>query len=464
MLLVTRLCSRSFLKTAFIGAISFLFSLLCFCCSDDHLSLREGSKNSNDTLAFCFIGHPRPHSTIEPSALTRQALKKARDLNAELLIFGGDNIYGYNNSKYINAQWDSFLTEVEKTGLPYRVVPGNHDLGAWPTILRDYNSKILSRTKAGEISVMEAMRQTMIFRDGYAEFVERFGATYYSFVFRRNKFVVLNSISKESPSFITGKQRAFLEAELQDHMRYDNVFILIHHALWRKWKNPIGPWGSDASSRHWWEEIHKKLLVGKVSMVICGDKVIQPHSVDGIIYAGCALLCDRRPAPGIKPERLPRYILMVVARRNSPVPTFHLVCEVILPEIWWDGYLEPLSGVSLPKIINKEKVYVLENTAKFMLVNSDRKRRKVKISGTVRTIVDGKISLMFVTSKTSRVLMVKAVRKQDLVRLESPVFEVWGHGTTHIMLNFQGAHEQPFPLKLIGDFKVHHETSDRPFG
>jgi len=312
--------------------------------------------------------------------------------------------------------------------------------------------------------VMEAMRQTMIFRDGYAEFVERFEATYYSFVFRQNKFIVLNSISKESPSFITGKQHTFLEAELQDHMRYDNVFILIHHALWRERKSPIGPWGSGEASRHWWEKIHKKLLVGKVSMVICGDKVIPPHSVDGIIYAGCALLCDRRPASEIKPERLARYILMVVARRNSPIPTFHLVSEAILPEIWWDGYLEPLSGVSLPKIINKEKVCLLENTAKFMLVNSDRKRRKIKISATIQTIVNGKISLLFVTSKTSRVLMEKAVGKQDLVRLESPVFEVWGHGTTQIRLIFQSAHKQPFPLKLIGNFKVHHETPDRPFG
>ncbi|HEU5074961.1 MAG TPA: metallophosphoesterase, partial [Polyangiaceae bacterium] len=127
------------------------------------------------------------------------AVRKLNLLEPEFVISVGDLIAGYTeNSQKLQSQWDEFDALVRGLSAPFFYVPGNHDLSN------------------------DAMRE--VWR-------QRYGNTYYSFVYKNVLFVCLNSMDGGLHQ-ISETQVAWLRAELAKHEQVRWTLVFLHTPLW----------------------------------------------------------------------------------------------------------------------------------------------------------------------------------------------------------------------------------------
>ncbi len=126
----------------------------------------EHFRNNPDNFQFAIIGD----RTGGANALGtfKLAMDQINLLQPEFVINVGDNIEGYSNEKAeLNAEWDQIDTMLKQLDMPFFRTPGNHDI-------------------ANEVA-------QQVWR-------ERFGATYYSFVYKNTLFMVLDSEDNSRPA------------------------------------------------------------------------------------------------------------------------------------------------------------------------------------------------------------------------------------------------------------------------
>ncbi|MBN3040893.1 MAG: methyltransferase domain-containing protein [Candidatus Omnitrophica bacterium] len=97
------------------------------------------------------------------------------------------------------------------------------------------------------------------------QFLKRYKKRFYSFKFKNNLFICLDSESHNSPDLknrglIDGEQLEFLKKALKSSSRYNNVFIAMHQSAW----NPR--FTSFIRESKWYEVVHP-LINGKVKYV-----------------------------------------------------------------------------------------------------------------------------------------------------------------------------------------------------
>ena len=147
------------------------------------------------------------------------ALPKADLLEPAFVVSIGDLIEGYTEDQaQIDAEWDEFEGFVEQLTVPFFYVAGNHDM----------NNAVMA----------EAWR-------------ERFGPSYYHFVYKDVLFLVLNSelfgmVSKpDTPvpgPWTQAEQLAFVERTLERYPAPRWTIVLVHQPLWDYAGGPRGDW------------------------------------------------------------------------------------------------------------------------------------------------------------------------------------------------------------------------------
>jgi len=126
----------------------------------------ESFRNNPDNFQFVIIGD----RTGGANALGtfKLAMGQINLLQPEFVINVGDNIEGYSSEKAeLNAEWDQIDTMLKQLDMPFFRTPGNHDIA----------NKVAQQ----------------VWR-------ERFGATYYYFVYKNTLFMVLDSEDDSRPA------------------------------------------------------------------------------------------------------------------------------------------------------------------------------------------------------------------------------------------------------------------------
>ena len=155
----------------------------------------------------------------ERPGVFESALPKANLLEPAFVVSVGDLIEGYTEDQaQIDAEWDEFEGFVDQLTVPFFYVAGNHDM----------DSAVMA----------EAWR-------------ERFGPSYYHFVYKDVLFLVLNSelfgmVSKpDTPlpgPWTQAEQLAFVERTLERHPDPRWTIVLVHQPLWDYASGPRGDW------------------------------------------------------------------------------------------------------------------------------------------------------------------------------------------------------------------------------
>lgn len=152
-----------------------------------------------------------------------EAVKKINLMQPEFVLSVGDLIAGYTeNKKVIDDQWAEFNERLAPLGMKFFFVPGNHDM----------SNLVMTR-----------------------EWEERFGRTFYHFIYRNVLFLCLNS---EDPpdTHISDEQIAYVTKVLSENPNVRWTFTFMHKPLWLE-KNTG------------WEKI-ETMLAGRPHTVLAG--------------------------------------------------------------------------------------------------------------------------------------------------------------------------------------------------
>jgi 3',5'-cyclic AMP phosphodiesterase CpdA len=131
------------------------------------------------------------------------AVNKLNLLQPEFVVSVGDLIEGYTrNEEVINREWDEFNGFIEELQMPFFYVPGNHD----------YINDVMARI-----------------------WKERFGPSYYYFVYRDVLFLCLNTeAATRGPGLggIDKPQYEYIKKVLDEHRDVRWTLVFMHQPLW----------------------------------------------------------------------------------------------------------------------------------------------------------------------------------------------------------------------------------------
>ena len=147
------------------------------------------------------------------SGVFMDAVNKLNLLQPEFVVSVGDMIEGYTqNEERIYREWDEFNGFIEQLQMPFFYVPGNHD----------YINDVMARI-----------------------WEEKFGPSYYHFVYRDVLFLCLNSEEASKGSNMGGiekPQYEYIKKALEENPEVKWTLLFMHQSLWtldntRYWKD-----------------------------------------------------------------------------------------------------------------------------------------------------------------------------------------------------------------------------------
>ena len=178
----------------------------------------------NDPDAFQFAIVSDRHGGGRPG-IYEDAVGKLNLLQPEFVMCVGDLIPGYiEDADEINTQWDEVTAIIGDLEMPFFFVPGNHDIS--------------------NPAMADVWR-------------ERFGRSFYHFVYRDVLFLCLNS-EDTAPDTFSEEQIDYVRRVLDDHPDVRWTFAFLHKPYWPNE-------GANAG----WERI-EPMLVGRPHTVIAG--------------------------------------------------------------------------------------------------------------------------------------------------------------------------------------------------
>jgi hypothetical protein len=133
-----------------------------------------------------------------------KAVDRLNWLQPEFVLTIGDLIQGGTMDELaLNLEWDGFESMVHKLEMPFFLIPGNHDN------MNDVQIKVWN---------------------------ERFGPTYYGFVYRNVLFLCLDTqdsdVGARYPTGMRRKQIDFMKDALDRHKDVRWTFVMMHQPLW----------------------------------------------------------------------------------------------------------------------------------------------------------------------------------------------------------------------------------------
>jgi hypothetical protein len=144
----------------------------------------ENFKNNQDNFQFAIVGDRTGGANVEHTF--KLAMGQLNLLQPEFVINVGDLIEGYSDDKAeLNAEWDEMDEMMSPLEMPFFRTPGNHDIA----------NKVAQE----------------VYR-------ERYGASYYSFVYKDVLFMVLDSEDppRKMPSDIKEKLNLYNRLQVED--------------------------------------------------------------------------------------------------------------------------------------------------------------------------------------------------------------------------------------------------------
>lgn len=154
---------------------------------------------NEESFTFAVVGDRTGGHT---KGVFEKVMKEAVKLKPDFIINVGDIIEGYNdNEKAINREWDEVLPMFTKTGIPYYLVPGNHDI--WS----DLSEKI---------------------------YTKRCAKPYYSFNYKGSHFIILDTsrVSETKPEDMSKEQVEWLIQDLEENKDKKHKFVFYHKPFW----------------------------------------------------------------------------------------------------------------------------------------------------------------------------------------------------------------------------------------
>jgi 3',5'-cyclic AMP phosphodiesterase CpdA len=224
-----------------------------------------------------------------------RAVEQLNLLQPEFVVSVGDLIEGYtDNRERLTREWREFQGYVAKLQMPFFYVPGNHDIA----------SKFQRRV-----------------------WTERFGRTYFEFVYRDVLFLILDSEDPPGDDFgrLSDDQLAWLKKVLADNKEVRWTLVFIHKPMWATPK--IHPS---------WDEV-EKLLAGRRHTVFAGHvHRYQKDTRNGANYYMLATTGGGSMLRGVEYGEFD-HIVWVTMKKEGPV----------LANILLDGILrEDLSSIA----------------------------------------------------------------------------------------------------------------------
>jgi hypothetical protein len=218
-----------------------------------------------------------------------QAVEKLNLLQPEFVICVGDLIEGYTTDRSrLAREWREFQGYASKLQMPFFYVPGNHDLA----------NKV----------------QQEVWKD-------RFGRTYYEFLYRDVLFVVLDSEAPPVADYgrLDGEQLAWLKKVLADNKEERWTLVFLHKPMWDAPK-------VDPS----WREV-EKLLAGRRHTVFAGHiHVYRKYARNGANYYTLATTGGASRIRGVQYGEFD-HIVWVTMKKDGPVLA-NLMLDGILRE------------------------------------------------------------------------------------------------------------------------------------
>ncbi len=130
-------------------------------------------------------------------------VRKLNLLQPEFVMSVGDLIEGYTEDTVeLERQWEEFTGFTEQLDMPFFYVPGNHDI----------TNEVMERV-----------------------YLERFGQTYYHFVYKDVLFLCLNSEDQyrgSNKGTISDEQYEYIEQVLSDNEEVRWTLVFMHQPLW----------------------------------------------------------------------------------------------------------------------------------------------------------------------------------------------------------------------------------------
>jgi hypothetical protein len=185
-------------------------------------------KLNNDPNDFQFAIISDRTGGHRPKVFAR-AVEQLNLLQPELVMSVGDLIEGYTkDKKEVTRQWREFQTFTARLQMPFFYVPGNHDI---------------TNKEMGEI------------------WKDKFGRSYYEFVYRDVLFLCLNSEDPPGKGYsnISADQIAWMKKALEDNKSVKWTLVFLHKPIW------IYP----TANKMGWGEV-EKLLKGRSYTVFAG--------------------------------------------------------------------------------------------------------------------------------------------------------------------------------------------------
>jgi len=175
-------------------------------------------------------------------AVFKQILAEIALLNPDFVVCVGDLIQGYaGDADATNAQWDTIVTLLKSTGIPYHIAPGNHDIS-------DPSSESVFARRVGRpFHTLKRGNSTFLFMDN-------------------SRWRVAESLPRP--------ELQWLDKELSQARKSRHTFVLMHRPYWR-----------DALDKGLPELLHSKFKAAGVDYVFTGhDHFYCTHTWDGIRY------------------------------------------------------------------------------------------------------------------------------------------------------------------------------------
>ena len=206
-----------------------------------NLNWNNKSENFQFVIVTDRTGGERP-------GVFQQGLEKVNLLQPEFVMSVGDLIQGYTEDlEELNRQWDEFDNLVGQLEMPFFYVPGNHDITN---------------------KMMEEL------------WMERYGRTYYHFVYQDVLFLCLNSeepileegateeVYHTSDFYLSDKQREYVKQTLEENKDVRWTFVFWHKPVWL-YAESDNPMHQQLIPKSGWPEI-EQLLQSRKHTVFAG--------------------------------------------------------------------------------------------------------------------------------------------------------------------------------------------------
>lgn len=198
------------------------------------------------SFRFVVMADNQPHDAVDPTQteVFKTSLKEATLLGADLAIFVGDLIHGFDgDAERVRRKWDAFDAALAEVPIPYRMTVGNNDVF-------DPSSEAIWK--------------------------ERYGQLRHAFSLGGCRFLCLNSEEAGTGDRISAGQIAWIAREVEAAKDAPHLFVFIHKPLWR----------SDPGATNWLTEVHPVIARHPSAHVFAGHyhHYERSNDRDGVRY------------------------------------------------------------------------------------------------------------------------------------------------------------------------------------